>query len=62
VLGQLNDDLRRLAARLDVPFIDTPHTVSWHADDFVDDGHFNAGGARKFADALAGPIARHCGS
>jgi lysophospholipase L1-like esterase len=61
VLGQLNDDLRRLAARLDVPFIDTPHSVSWHADDFVDDGHFNAGGARKFADALAGPILRHCG-
>lgn len=61
-LDKLNDDLRRLASRLDVPFIDTPHGVKWSADDFVDDGHFNAGGARKFADALAGPIARHCGS
>jgi len=60
VLDQLNADLGRLAARLDVPFIDA-HSVKWHADDFVDDGHFNAAGARKFADALAGPIARHCG-
>jgi hypothetical protein len=44
-----------------VPFIDTPLSVNWHADDFVDDGHFNAVGAGKFADALAGPIARNCG-
>jgi lysophospholipase L1-like esterase len=62
VLDQLNADLRRLATRLDVPFVDTPHSVSWHADDFVDDGHFNAVGARKFADALIEPIRRHCGS
>ena len=61
VLDQLNEDLRRLAARLDVPFIDTPHAVQWHADDFVDDGHFNASGAGRFADALVGPIERQCG-
>ena len=61
VLDQLNDDLHRLALRLDVPLIDTPHAVQWHADDFVDDGHFNAVGAGRFADALVGPIERHCG-
>lgn len=61
VLDRLNEDLRGLAARLDVPFIDAPLSIRWHADDFVDDGHFNAVGAVKFADALAGPIARHCG-
>jgi hypothetical protein len=61
VLGLLNEDLRRLATRLDVPFIDAPLSIPWHADDFVDDGHFNAAGARKFADGLAEPVARHCG-
>lgn len=60
VLDRLNEDMRRLASRLDVPFMDTPLSIKWHADDFVDDGHFNPVGARKFADALAGPIARHC--
>ncbi|MBX3502378.1 MAG: hypothetical protein KF889_23290 [Alphaproteobacteria bacterium] len=61
VLDRLNGDLRSLAERLDVPFVDTPHDVRWQAGDFVDDGHFNATGARKFADALAGPVARQCG-
>jgi len=61
VLDRLNEDLGRLAVRLDVPFVDAPLSVDWHADDFVDDGHFNAVGARKFAAALAGPIACHCG-
>jgi lysophospholipase L1-like esterase len=61
VLDELNEDARRLTARLGAPFIDEPLSALWHAGDFVDDGHFNAEGARKFADALAGPIARHCG-
>lgn len=61
VLDRLNEDMRRLANRLDVPYLDAPLTIRWQATDFVDDGHFNAAGARKFADALAEPIARHCG-
>lgn len=61
VLDQLNEDLRRLATRIDVPFLDAPLSVQWHADDFVDDGHFNPVGTAKFADALAGSIARICG-
>jgi lysophospholipase L1-like esterase len=40
--------------------IEAPLSVAWTNDDFIDDGHFNAAGARKFAQPIVEDVRRIC--
>ncbi len=57
-LEQLNDVLRRLARDLPVALADVARDVAWTDADFLDPMHTSAGGSRKLAAALQGPVAR----
>jgi hypothetical protein len=57
--ARFNEILHATAQSLDDPYIDVP--VQAFADaDFLDEGHFVATGAAKFAGFVAPDIARHC--
>jgi hypothetical protein len=57
---RFNDVLARTAEGLSDPLIPAP-IEAFGAADFVDQGHFSAAGAAKFAGYLAPVVARECG-
>ena len=59
-LAELNAVLKQSAQETGALFIDAPLNVTWQAGDFVDEGHFSAAGARKFAEAIAPGVAAAC--
>jgi hypothetical protein len=58
---RFNDILARTAGELSDPLVPAP-IEAFGAADFVDQGHFSASGARKFASYLAPVVARECGA
>ena len=60
VMQALNQDLSTVARETGTLFLDKPLSVAWQNSDFVDQGHFSAAGAKKFAEAIAGDVAAHC--
>jgi lysophospholipase L1-like esterase len=60
VMQALNQDLAAVAKETGTLFLDKPLSVAWQNSDFVDQGHFSAAGAKKFAEAIAGDIAANC--
>jgi hypothetical protein len=56
----LNEDLARAARGSGADFIEAPLSVAWTNDDFMDDGHFNAPGAQKFAQSIVEDVRRIC--
>ena len=54
VMQALNQDLAAVAKETGTLFLDKPLSVAWQNSDFVDQGHFSAAGAKKFAEAIAG--------
>jgi len=58
---RFNDVLARTARALDDPLIQAP-IEAFGADDFVDQGHFSAQGARRFVGYVAPVVVRECGS
>jgi hypothetical protein len=59
--ARFNDILARTAEALDDPLIPVPIEAFGSAD-FVDQGHFSASGAAKFARYLAPVVSRDCGA
>jgi lysophospholipase L1-like esterase len=57
----MNEDLAAVAKETGVLYLDRPLSLAWQDSDFVDNGHFSAAGAEKFAEAIAGDIAANCG-
>ena len=57
---RFNEILARAAQSLADPLIAAP-IEAFGADDFVDQGHFSAQGARRFAGYVAPVVARECG-
>lgn len=57
----MNEDLAAVAKETGSLYLDRPLSVAWQDSDFVDDGHFSAAGAEKFAEAIAGDITANCG-
>ena len=60
VMQALNQDLATVARETGTLFLDKPLSVAWQNSDFVDQGHFSAAGAKKFAEAIAGDVAANC--
>jgi lysophospholipase L1-like esterase len=60
VMQALNRDLSAVARETGTLFLDKPLSVAWQNSDFVDQGHFSAAGAKKFADAIAGDVVANC--
>lgn len=60
VMQALNQDLSTVARETGTLFLDKPLSVAWQNSDFVDQGHFSAAGAKKFAEAIAGDVAAYC--
>ena len=60
MIGWLNGILRREAGRLGDIYIDVPPGTLLRADFNDDPGHFTAGGAAKFAAAIAPEIGKAC--
>ena len=60
VMQALNQDLSAVARETGTLFLDKPLSVAWQNSDFVDQGHFSAAGAKKFAEAIAGDVAANC--
>ncbi len=60
VMQALNQDLSTVARETGTLFLDKPLSVAWQNSDFVDQGHFSAAGAKKFAEAIAGDVAANC--
>jgi hypothetical protein len=56
---RFNEILARTARALDDPLIPVP-IEAFGADDFVDQGHFSAQGARRFVGHVAPVVAREC--
>lgn len=56
---RFNEILARTAKALDDPLIPAP-IEAFGADDFVDQGHFSAQGARRFVGYVAPVVAREC--
>jgi lysophospholipase L1-like esterase len=56
----LNEDLARAARESGADIIEAPLSVAWTNDDFIDDGHFNAAGAQKFAQSIVEDVRRIC--
>ncbi len=61
LMEAMNADLAEVAGETGTLFLDRPLSLEWSDSDFVDSGHFSEAGARKFAHAIAGDIAAHCG-
>ncbi len=59
MVERLNDVMRREAARLGDVYIQVA-VDAFAPGDFVDEGHFNAQGALKFATAIAPQVAKAC--
>jgi hypothetical protein len=60
LMGALNADLADVAAKSGANFLAAPLSAGWTNDDFVDNGHFNAAGAQKFAASIAEDVRRLC--
>src|SRR5262249_51847917 len=60
VMQGLNEDLASIAKETGTLFLDQPLSVSWQESDFVDNGHFSAAGAKRFAESIAGVVAANC--
>ena len=60
LMAALNADLADVAAKSGADFLPAPLSVGWTNNDFVDDGHFNAAGAQKFAASIAEDVRRLC--
>jgi lysophospholipase L1-like esterase len=56
----MNEDLAHAAGESGADFIGAPLSVAWTNGDFVDDGHFNAAGAQKFAQSIVEDVRRMC--
>jgi lysophospholipase L1-like esterase len=61
LMEAMNGDLEAAASQSQATFIGAPLRESWQAADFVDNGHFSAAGAEKFARSLLAPIRELCG-
>ena len=59
-MRDLNSVMGMAAKEAGAVLLNTPLDVPWQSTDFVDDGHFSAAGAAKFAQALAPVIAANC--
>ena len=57
----MNEDLAAVAKETGALYLDRPLSLAWQDSDFVDDGHFSAAGAEKFAEAISGDVAANCG-
>jgi hypothetical protein len=57
----MNEDLAAVAKETGALYLDRPLSLAWQDSDFVDDGHFSAAGAEKFAEAISSDIAANCG-
>ncbi len=60
LMAALNADLADAAAKSGADFLPAPLSVGWANGDFVDNGHFNAAGAQKFAASIAEDVRRLC--
>jgi lysophospholipase L1-like esterase len=60
VMQGINEDLAAVAKETGTLFLDKPLSLNWQDSDFVDNGHFSAAGAEKFAEAIAGDVAANC--
>ena len=60
LMADLNEDLEQVAKETGTVFLDGPLNATWQVTDFLDDGHFSAAGAAKFAQAIAPAIAANC--
>jgi hypothetical protein len=60
VMQGINEDLAAVAKETGTLFLDKPLSLNWQNSDFVDNGHFSAAGAEKFAAAIAGDVAANC--
>lgn len=60
LMQAMNADLAEVARQTGTLFLDTPLAIPWDDADFVDDGHFSAVGADRFARALVDAVASHC--
>ncbi len=60
LMAALNTDLADVAAKSGADFLAAPLSVGWMNGDFVDNGHFNAAGAQKFAASIAEDVRRLC--
>ena len=60
LMALMNQDLAAAAASSGALFVDAPLFEHWTGSDFVDQGHFSALGARKFAASIAPVLAGAC--
>jgi lysophospholipase L1-like esterase len=56
----MNDTLAASAREGGATFVDAPLGVGWTSDDYADDGHFSASGARKFAESIVDAVRNVC--
>ena len=60
LVQKFNTDMKGAAEESGALFLAAPLSMTWLPSDFVDQGHFSAAGAAKFAQAIAPDIAAHC--
>ncbi len=60
LMKDLNEEMGRAAKAAGAAYLDAPLTLDWTDSDFVDEGHFAAPGAAKFAKAIAPGVAAGC--
>jgi hypothetical protein len=60
LVQKFNSDMRQTAEKSGALFLAAPLGIAWNPSDFVDQGHFSAAGAAKFAQAIAPGIAANC--
>jgi len=60
LLDLMNKDMEHVAKSVQVTFLSEPLQVIWKNEDFVDEVHFSAKGAKKFADSISERVAMEC--
>ena len=60
LLDFMNKNMEEVATSANVLFLHEPLELEWKKEDFADEVHFSAKGAKKFADSISASIAREC--
>jgi hypothetical protein len=60
LMGAMNADLKEAARESEAAYLGDVLQGGWVDGDFVDNGHFNEAGSRKFATLIASRITEEC--